>query len=276
MDWKKALRHPLREYNTWVEGQVRRLQVPPDWLAIENEQADPQPDSETDVALDIDRVCADREAAERAEIAGMAARAAERAQEKRRRFPPQPVRPRKAPRVSPDALGGAEPGSRFLDDAEQLDRQYDRFRYTEWEQRNAERVALMSPEERQERFRSEEMLTRYRAGLPARDDDEREAYREWQELDAEYVEDYVEEVLIPEREYENYEGPLSWYEYLAQYRAERRDDAATNDDTTPPSTGPSNGPEGGVAEPAQSLPGAAVRPGSRRSWPACRGCRLII
>ena len=42
----------------------------------------------------------------------------------------------------------------------------------------------MSLGERQEMFRSEELLTRYRPGLPPRDDEEREAYREWRQLDA--------------------------------------------------------------------------------------------
>jgi hypothetical protein len=57
----------------------------------------------------------------------------------------------------------------------------------------------MSPGERQEMFRSEELLTRYRAGLPARDAEEREAYQEWRQLDADTGSAYQEDATIPDR-----------------------------------------------------------------------------
>ena len=48
---------------------------------------------------------------------------------------------------------------------QRIEEEYRDFRFTQWEQQNAERIALMSPDERQEMFHAEEMLTRYRAGL---------------------------------------------------------------------------------------------------------------
>jgi hypothetical protein len=80
---------------------------------------------------------------------------------------------------------------------QRIEQEYDAFRLAQWEQQNAERIAPMSPGERQEMFHSEELLTRYRAGLPARDAEEREAYQEWRELDADVVNAYQEDATIP-------------------------------------------------------------------------------
>ena len=74
---------------------------------------------------------------------------------------------------------------------DQLDRQYEQFRFSEWEQRSSARIASLSPQERLDRFRAEESLNRYRSGLPPRDDDERGSYREWAQLDADVVDDYA-------------------------------------------------------------------------------------
>ena len=79
---------------------------------------------------------------------------------------------------------------------QRIEQEYDAFRLAQWEQQNAERIAPMSPGERQEMFRSEELLTRYRAGLPARDAEEREAYQEWRQLDADVVDVYREDATI--------------------------------------------------------------------------------
>jgi hypothetical protein len=80
---------------------------------------------------------------------------------------------------------------------QRIEQEYDAFGLAQWEQQNAERIAPMRPGERQEMFRSEELLTRYRAGLPARDGEEREAYQEWQQLDADTVSAYQENATIP-------------------------------------------------------------------------------
>jgi hypothetical protein len=57
-------------------------------------------------------------------------------------------------------------------------------------------------------------LKRYRAGLPARDEAESAAYREWAELDAEVIEDF----LLPDQAFETYSGPLSYEDFVADYR----------------------------------------------------------
>ncbi len=57
-------------------------------------------------------------------------------------------------------------------------------------------------------------LKRYRAGLPARDEAESQAYREWGELDAEVIEDF----LLPDQAFETYSGPLSYEDFVQDYR----------------------------------------------------------
>jgi hypothetical protein len=110
-----------------------------------------------------------------AEMAVMAARAAERAREEE---------------LDNDRVAMMVPRHRL---------EYRRMR---WEAINAVKLSGMSPQrmgpgERQEMFRSEELLTRYRAGLPARDAAEREAYHEWRQLDADVVDAYQEDATIP-------------------------------------------------------------------------------
>jgi hypothetical protein len=58
-------------------------------------------------------------------------------------------------------------------------------------------------------------LADYRAGRPPRDEAAAEAYREWRQLDAEDQEAALE-ALDLENEYERYQGPLSWSEWLQQ------------------------------------------------------------
>ena len=133
-----------------------------------------------------------------AEMAVMAARAAERAREEeldndrvammvpRHRLEYRRMR---WEAINAVKLSGMSP--------QRIEQEYDAFRLAQWEQQNAERIAPMSPGERQGMFRSEELLTRYRAGLPARDAAEREAYHEWRQLDADVVDAYQEDATIP-------------------------------------------------------------------------------
>ena len=97
-----------------------------------------------------------------AEMAVMAARAAERAREEeldndrvsmmvpRHRLEYRRMR---WEAVNAVKLSGMSP--------QRIEQEYGRFRLAQWEQQNAERIAPMSPGERQEMFRSEELLTRY-------------------------------------------------------------------------------------------------------------------
>jgi hypothetical protein len=108
----------------------------------------------------------------------------------------------------------------------------DAIRLAQWDQQNAERIAPMSPGERQEMFRSEELLMRYRAGLPARDGEEREAYQEWRQLDADVVNEYTEAVEIPERLWDEYAqsgGPLGRDEFFVQYFRELSQEGPANE-----------------------------------------------
>lgn len=141
---------------------------------------------------------ADRDGTIDAEMAVMAARAAKRAREEERdndRVAMMVPRHRLEYRrmrweaVNAVKLSGMSP--------QRIEQEYDAFRLAQWEQQNRERIAPMSPGERQESFRLEELLTRYRAGLPARDAEEREAYQEWRQLDADVVNAYQEDATIP-------------------------------------------------------------------------------
>ena len=80
-----------------------------------------------------------------------------------------------------------------------IEQELDASRLAQSEQPNAERIAPIEPGKRQEMFSSEELLTRYRARLPARDAEEREAYQEWRELDADIVDAYREDPTITDR-----------------------------------------------------------------------------
>ncbi len=249
MEWKDTLLYPLRQY--WHRhGQTAR----------EPAEASCGPDAEaeqTGADMDWRSRFAERERAERAELAEMAARAAQRASEedeerfrigrmdRKQRFEYHRMR---WEAVNARTIAGLTP--------EQRDARYDSFRYAEWEQRNADRLGLLGQERRKEMFRSEDMLNRYRAGLPARDDEECDAYREWAELDADYVEDYVREVLNPQRDYENYEGPLGWEDYVGEYRAPHRDDDAVDEAAAPRDSSWQAGPQAWAAGPDGPPPGA--------------------
>ncbi len=117
---------------------------------------------------------------------------------------------------------------------EQRDQEYERFRFAEWERSNAERIALKSPGQRHEMFRSEDMLDRYRAGLPARNDEEREAYQIWRELGLDAAEDYRHGVLMPQQDYGPGEGPPD--REPAAGRVERRQGGTTKPAPAPGST----------------------------------------
>jgi hypothetical protein len=136
---------------------------------------------------------------------------------------------------------------------QRVDQEYRSFRFAQWEQHNARRIASMSPAERQESFRSEEMLTRYRAGLPPRDDEERGAYREWRQLDADVVNAYREEVEIPEQMWDQYvqsNGPLSRKEFFARYFGEFTEEGAASESAAPSSPDHRSVPGTDVAESA--------------------------
>ena len=205
MDWKTTL-HPVRRYRRWADGRARGSGDLPEQAGPEpaaDELKQPDAPSEPATGFDAKRVIAERRQAERAEMLELVARATKRAEEEER---------------DQWRLGSMDPAlrweyrrlrwqarhsdlvSRMTPD--QLDRQYERFRFSEWEQRSGGRVASLSPQERLDRFRAEESLNRYRSGLPPRDDDERGSYREWAQLDAGVVDDYAENVLRPQQDTE--------------------------------------------------------------------------
>lgn len=64
-------------------------------------------------------------------------------------------------------------------------------------------------------------LARYREGAPARDDEERAAFREWSELDADYRQSAYEEFWGADQAYEQYDGPLSFDAFLSEYRRDQ-------------------------------------------------------
>ena len=137
---------------------------------------------------------------------------------------------------------------------QRIEQEYDAFRLAQWEQQNAERIAPMSQGERQEMFRSEELLTRYRAGLPARDADECEAYQEWRQLDADVVDACTEEVETPERAWDEYSqgnGFLSGEEFFPQHIGELSKDRAASESAAPSNAGRRSLPVADVANSAQ-------------------------
>ena len=189
MSWRDAFLHPRRN-----QERSRPARTPARAVGLETFAASAPARDDAD-ALGLH---ADPDEAIYAQMAVMAARAAERAREEERdddrvsmMVPGHRLEYRRMrwEAVSAVKLGGMSP--------QRIEQEYDAFRFAQWGQRNAERIAPMSPGERQEMFRSEELLTRYRAGLPARDGEEREAYQEWRQLDADVVNAYQEDATIP-------------------------------------------------------------------------------
>ena len=64
-------------------------------------------------------------------------------------------------------------------------------------------------------------VKRYREGLPARDDEERAAYREWSELDADNRQSAYEEFWGADQAYERYDGPLDFDAFLSEWRRDQ-------------------------------------------------------
>lgn len=96
------------------------------------------------------------------------------------------------------------------------------FRHDIEKQAHAARFLSLREAELEEHAKGMETLRRWRRGLPARDDSERDSYREYNELEADRVDDYVQNVLIPDRLWEVYDGPLTTYdEFRADYLASR-------------------------------------------------------
>ena len=189
MSWRDAFLHPRRNHEGSRPARARARGV-----GLETFAASELPRDGAG-ALGLH---ADPDKTIYAEMAVMAARAAQRAREEeldndrvsmmvpRHRLEYRRMR---WEAVNAVKLSGMSP--------QRIEQEYDAFRLAQWEQQNAERIAPMSPGERQEMFHSEELLTRYRAGLPARDAEEREAYQEWRQLDADVVNAYQEDATIP-------------------------------------------------------------------------------
>jgi N12 class adenine-specific DNA methylase len=87
-------------------------------------------------------------------------------------------------------------------------------------------------------------LADYRAGRPPRDEAAAEAYREWRQLDAEDQEAALEALNL-ENEYERYQGPLSWSEWLQQRDDPEVDFTEENDEA-----GPQQDPQHSASPPA--------------------------
>jgi hypothetical protein len=68
---------------------------------------------------------------------------------------------------------------------------------------------MSTPEQRP----ADSMMGRYRAGLPARDQAEREAHQEWRELDADDLASAIEERSALDEAWERYDGALEWNEW---------------------------------------------------------------
>jgi len=242
MGWRDVLPHPWREHKGTEPGQTPAHAAAPEALAAEESARD-------DAGSPGHRP--DPYEAIYAEMAVMAARAAQRAREEEledHRVGMMAARDRLECRrmrweaINAVKINGMSP--------HRIETEYRSFRFTQWEQRNAERITRMSSSERQERFRSEEMLTRYRVGLPARDDEEREAYREWRQLDADVVNAYREEVEIPERLWDEYvqsSGPLSREEFSAQCLDDLTQERAASEGAEPSRTDRQNVPVADVA-----------------------------
>ncbi|MFJ3183910.1 hypothetical protein ACIPJN_36745 [Streptomyces sp. NPDC086796] len=79
---------------------------------------------------------------------------------------------------------------------------------------------------------SRSYLADYQAGRPPRDEGAAAAYREWQQLDAEDRQEALE-VRALDDEYERYEGPLRWNEWLAQRSADVDEATAATADGEP-------------------------------------------
>jgi len=189
MSWREAFLHPRRDQGTSRPANTSAPAAGPGTVAAsEAARDDAGPRGRH----------ADPDETIHAEIVVMAARAAERAREEElddQRVAMMTPRHRLEYRrmrweaINAVKLSGMSP--------QRIEQEYDAFRFAQREQQNAERIAPMSPGERQGMFRSEELLTRYRAGLPARDGEERETYQEWRQLDADVVNAYQEDATIP-------------------------------------------------------------------------------
>ncbi len=189
MSWREAFLHPRRDQGTSRPANTSAPAAGPGTVAAS--------EAARDDAGARGRH-ADPDETIHAEIVVMAARAAEGAREEERddqrvaMITPRhrlEYRRMRWEAVNAVQLSGMSP--------QRIEQEYDAFRFAQWEQQNAERIAPMSPGERQGMFRSEELLTRYRAGLPARDGEERETYQEWRQLDADVVNAYQEDATIP-------------------------------------------------------------------------------
>jgi hypothetical protein len=88
---------------------------------------------------------------------------------------------------------------------------------------------------------STEALRRWRRGLSPRSDYERDCYREYSQLEAENIDDYVTNVQIPDQLWENYDGPLSYAEFMTEYRDSLRDPPDEGHSEHPPDPGNENG-----------------------------------
>ena len=250
MSWRDAFLHPWRD-----QGRSRSAKTPARAVVLDKFAASEPARDDAD-ALGLH---ADPDETIHAEMAVMAARAAERAREKEldndrvammvprhrleyRRMRWETVNAVKLSSMSP----------------QRIEQEYDAFRFAQWEQQNAERIAPMSPGERQESFRLEELLTRYRAGLPARDAEEREAYQEWRQLDADVVNEYTEAVEIPERLWDgsvDSDDPPRWEEPGRQYFDEISRGMATSQSAAPSSTNRRGVPGADAAQSDGSPPG---------------------
>ena len=172
---------------------------------------------------------------------------------------------------------------------ERIEDEYRSFRFAQWEYRNAMWIWRMSPAERQDRFRGDEMLKRFRSGLPPRDEWEREAYRERRQFETRALLD----ILKPEEalemlwdEYTQSGGPLSREEFSVQYFRELSQDRPASGRAEPSNTDPWSAPApdaagsavlpppaiSAAAEPGQKVPGAGAA--SSRPGPAGAGSGL--
>jgi len=245
MSWRDAFLHPRRDHGTSRPANTSAPAAGPGTVAAS--EAARYDAGARGRHADPDEII-------HAEMAAMAERAAERAREEERddqrvsmMVPGHRLEYRRMrwEAVSAVKLGGMSP--------QRIEQEYDAFRFAQWEQRNAERIAPMSPGERQEMFRSEELLTRYRTGLPARDAEEREAYQEWRQLDADVVDACTEEIETPERAWDEYRhgnGSLSGEEFFTQHIDELSKDRAASESAAPPSAGRRRLPAAHVANSA--------------------------
>jgi hypothetical protein len=133
---------------------------------------------------------------------------------------------------------------------------YYSYRYHRWLEDNAGWMAEVPDAGRHERFRSDESWWRYRNHLPPLDDQERAAFREWAELDADDAEQAYIYRLLPERLYDAYDGsqgPLNWDSFYAQYLHQLH-----HDEPDPAAAGTSSHATGAQGAPVG--PGAQLAP----------------